>query len=181
MQFGTVIEEEYFKWLYDYVGKSRGLVSYEKLFMMLYDIEFTFTLTRDVNRAKDGINLRNRYAKEVGDYAILDVLEDKPCSVLEMILALAIRCEETIMDDPRYGDRTSQWFWSMINNLGIDYLTDDRFNPTIASDVIYRFVNREYEPDGQGGLFYIRDCIDDLRRVEIWTQLCWYLDYGKFA
>ena len=93
-----------------------------------------------------------------------------------MILALAIRCEETIMDNPDYGDRTGQWFWGMLSNLGLARMTDDVFNEKIAIARIYDFMERRYEPDGRGGLFYIRNCPEDLRNVEIWTQLCWYLD-----
>ena len=36
-----------------------------------------------------------------------------------MMIALAIRCEEHIMDDPDAGDRTGQWFWSMLVSLGL--------------------------------------------------------------
>lgn len=177
MSYENQIKNDYFEWLYDCVCKNRAhsIISYKKLFTLLHDIEFTFTIEHDLNRAMDGIDLRYRYSLEVDDDSIMRILEDTPCSVLEMIVALAIRCEETIMSNTEYGDRTGQWFWSMLNNLGIDYMHDERFNEKIAADVIFRFLNREYEPDGQGGLFYIRDCQDDLRDEEIWTQLCWYL------
>ena len=111
----------------------------------------------------------------IGDESVVDVL-DGPCSVLEMLIALAVRCEETIMDDPRYGDRTSQWFWTMMSNLGLNHMTDDVYNQEYITDRIYDFMERRYEPDGLGGLFYIKGCKDDLRDVEIWIQLCWYLD-----
>ena len=99
-----------------------------------------------------------------------------PCSVLEMMIALAIRCEETIMDNPLYGDRTAQWFWRMMSNLGLGLMTDDIYDRDLVKQKIDRFLNREYDPDGKGGLFYIRGCAEDLRNVEIWAQLCWYLD-----
>lgn len=101
---------------------------------------------------------------------------DGPCSILEMMIALAIRCEETIMDDTSRGDRTSQWFWEMIVSLGLGSMSDDRFAPDIVDDILDRFLNREYEPNGKGGLFTIKNCEYDLRDVEIWYQLCWYLD-----
>ena len=37
-------------------------------------------------------------------------------------------------------------------------------------------MNRTYSPDGDGGLFTVRNCDRDLRNVEIWIQMCWYLD-----
>ena len=170
------VKNNYFEWLYNYVCKGRvnNQISYRKLFMTLHSIDFDFYIRDDVNRALDGIDLRNRYATVINDESVTDILDDS-CSVLEMILALAIRCEETIMDDPRYGDRTGQWFWNMISNIGIK-LTDDSYNESYVINRIYRFLERQYEPDGKGGLFYIPNCKEDLTAVDIWSQLCWYLD-----
>ena len=145
--------------------------------MFLHDIEFTFDISNDSNRARDGINLRYKYAMLTDNERVLPIL-DGPCSVLEMMVALAIRCED-IMDDTRYGNRTGQWFWEMMTNLGIGNMFDERFNADFVEEKIAIFLNRDYSPDGKGGLFYIRGCQDDLRDVEIWSQLCWYLD--KFA
>lgn len=149
--------------------------------MKLHSVEFTYIIPRDSNRADDGINMRYRFVISHG-YEYEDIYEDimdaldGPCSVLEMIIALAIRCEETIMDDPNVGDRTGQWFWGMITNLGLGSMTDERFDRDYVERVIDIFLNREYEPDGKGGLFTIRHFDQDLRDAEIWHQLCWYLD-----
>lgn len=102
--------------------------------------------------------------------------EVRTCSVLEMMVALAIRCEESIMDDPNMGDRTGQWFWGMVVNLGLGSMTDAFYDEQVVDDILARFLNRKYEPDGKGGLFTVRHCEQDLRKVEIWHQLCWYLD-----
>ena len=80
------------------------------------------------------------------------------------------------MYDPNIGDRTEQWFWEMIVNLGLGGMMDDIFDVEHVEYIVDRFLNREYEPNGRGGLFFIRNCKYDLRRVEIWYQLCWYLD-----
>lgn len=175
------IVNEYFEWLIDYVGESRYArgVSYTSLLARLHYIPFTYSIAKDQNRAEDGIDLRYRFALMEGyEDAIEEVLDilDAPCSVLEMMVALAIRCEETIMDDSCIGDRTAQWFWGMINNLGLGSMYNDNFDESYVVDVVACFLDREYEPDGRGGLFTIRDCDDDLRNVEIWYQLCWYLD-----
>jgi hypothetical protein len=125
------------------------------------------------------MDLRYRFALELGyrnqPEIVLDILNG-PCSVLEMMIALAIRCEENIMDDPNVGDRTGQWFWGMITNLGLGSMKDARFDIRYVDDVVAMFLDREYEPNGKGGLFTIRHCDCDLRDVEIWYQLCWYLD-----
>lgn len=177
------IRNEYFEWLYNYVcdGKFSKHNSFRKLLMKLHSVEFTYIIPRDSNRADDGINMRYRFIISHG-YEYEDIYEDimdaldGPCSVLEMIIALAIRCEETIMDDPNVGDRTGQWFWGMITNLGLGSMTDERFDRDYVERVIDIFLNREYEPDGKGGLFTIRHFDQDLRDAEIWHQLCWYLD-----
>ena len=80
------------------------------------------------------------------------------------------------MDDPSVGDRTGQWFWKMVVNLGLGSMTDSKFNLEEAESIITRFLNREYEPDGRGGLFTVRNCECDLRDVEIWVQMMWFLD-----
>ena len=175
------IVSEYFEWLFNLACGERYAeeISYRKLLTHLHSIEFTYLIDNDGNRASDGIDLRYRFAitngyeNQVDD--ILDAL-DGPCSVFEMILALAIRCEENIMDNPSLGDRTGQWFWGMIGSLGLRTMTDNMFNEDRVNDIILRFLNREYEPDGRGGLFTIRQCRQDLRNVEIWYQLWWYLE-----
>lgn len=169
------IEEEYFEWMYEIVCDNRFSKghSFRKLLEHLHDIEFTYTIRRDANRAQDGIDLRNRYAYEIEfEDDILDYITG-PCSVLEMMISLAIRCEKEIMDNPRYGDRTGQWFWKMITNLGLGSMLDSRYDVFYVEGIIATFLNRDYEPDGRGGLFTIKDCDYDLRHVEIWNQMLW--------
>ena len=172
------VSDEYFKWLYELACGNRypEEISYRKLLMCLHNIRFRWIIPRDENRADDGIELRYRFAYGHIEVSNAELYLNGPCSVLEMMLGLAIRCEENIMDDPRVGDRTRQWFWGMIVNLGLGSMHDDRFNRQYVEKQIETFLNREYEPDGHGGLFTIRDCDRDLRDVEIWHQLCWYLD-----
>lgn len=175
----SAIEQEYFEWMFRLVcgGRFANKNTFRKLLSFLHDVEFTYSIPRDSNRADDGIDLRYRYAY-VNDLDIDIVLNNivGPCSVFEMILALAIRCEETIMDDPLLGDRTGQWFWKMIANLGLGGMSDARFDRGHAEDIVMRFLNRDYEADGRGGLFRIRNCKYDLRNVEIWTQMLYFLD-----
>lgn len=171
------IKDEYFEWLFDLVGGNRcpGL-SYRKLLMHLHSVEFRYYVPNDDNRAGDGIELRYRFHLHHDLYFDPDHELRGPCSVLEMMVALALRCEETIMTNPDYGDRTSQWFWKMIKNLNLDKMIDDRYNRRYVDEVVGRFLNREYEPDGRGGLFTVKHCKYDLRDVEIWTQMMWFLN-----
>lgn len=175
-----ILNNEYFEWMCKIVHDTKYTrrSSYKKLLKYLHDREFEFIIDMDSNRAEDGMDLRSRFAydyKRLGP-TIAEYLDDGPCSILEMMVALAIRCEEHIMDDPEMGNRTGQWFWGMIENLGLKSMTDNRFDERYVEKVIDRFLNREYEENGEGGLFTVNRCAFDLRTVEIWYQMCWYLD-----
>ena len=171
------INDEYFEYLYQLIDAKRFArsVSYRKLLMRLHDIEFTYFVPYDDNRADDGIQLRRRFALTRNNMSLANYISG-PCSVLEMMVALAVRCEETIMDDALMGNRTGQWFWGMVHNLGLSPMTDSKFDKRVVDDIITCFLNREYEPDGRGGLFTVKHCDYDMRTVEIWCQLSWYLD-----
>ena len=93
-----------------------------------------------------------------------------------MMVALCLRIEEDIMDDPVKGNRIHKWFHVMLKSLGLLDMDDAYFDERYTDKVITRFLNREYEPNGAGGLFRIKDCPYDLRSVEIWYQMCWYFD-----
>ena len=174
----TDIRSEYFEWLLNKVAKTlhSGNISFDCLLCRLHEIPFRYIIPQDENRAKDGLELRYRFVWENHYHPDVEYELTGPCSVLEMMVALAIRCEEGIMDDPQYGDRSSQWFRNMLVNLGLRSMSDDRFDPDYVDMVIDRFLEREYEPDGTGGLFTLRHCEYDLRDVEIIYQLYWYLD-----
>lgn len=171
------IEQDYFAWMCKFVcnGKYRH---FYKLLNVLNDIEFTYSMDMDGNRYEDGIDLRYRYGDECyyKESMIADYLDRKPCSVLEMLVALSIRIEVHIMDNPDIGNRTGQWFWNMIDNLGLTSMDDEHFNKGIVINAIHKWLNHDYESNGKGGLFTINDCKHDLRYVEIWYQACWYLD-----
>ena len=162
------IINEYFEWLVDLVCRDKFApnISYRKLLTLLHSTEFTYIIPKDQNRAEDGIDLRYRFSLERYDEDVSEYIEG-PCSVLEMMVALSIRCEENIMDNTKYGDRTSQWFWGMITNLGLGDMMDSRFDKLYCKDVVLRFLDRDYKPNGKGGLFTIKKCDYDLRDVEI--------------
>lgn len=171
------LNKEYFVWLYDIVCKNRlsDSISYRKLLTHLHDTEFRYIVPRDRNRAEDGVDLRHRFVCEKGYDWGLERYLDKQCSVLEMMIALAIRCEE-LMDDPDIGNRTGQWFWAMLKSLDLGHMSDYRYDRRIVETNINRMLNRDYEPNGKGGLFTLKHCVNDLREAELWHQLCWYMD-----
>ena len=166
------LKKQYFEWMCGLICDKKyiGHASYNKLLRYLNNKKFTYMLPMDENRLVDGLNLRFRFADESACHI------DGECSILEMMVALSLRCEEHIMADDEIGDRTGRWFWEMIDNLGLESMYDDNFDKVYADKIIFRFLNREYEPNGDGSLFTINNRNVDLRKVEIWYQMCWYLD-----
>lgn len=145
--------------------------------MVLDNISFTYMLPMDGNRYEDGIALRYRFGRGIGlsDAEIANDLDYLPCSVLEMMIALAIRCEEDYMSDPSYGDRSYVWFNDMLSNLDLYWMTDEHFRQPYVVDRVYRFLNRKYDQNGKGGLFVVDRPGVDMRREEIWKQAMWHL------
>lgn len=178
MRIEDRIKSDYFEWLYELVCDGydpESHFSYRRLLTTLHDTEFKFFVPYDENRAADGIALRYHYCVR-HDCEELEWCLSGPCSILEMMLALAIRCEETIMDDPMIGNRASQWFWSMVTNMGLGAMYDGNFDERLVDDILDRFLSREYEPDGRGGLFRVRNWDRDMRTAEIWHQLLAYIN-----
>ncbi|WP_301887980.1 hypothetical protein [Bacteroides caecimuris] len=173
------LSSRYFEWLCGIMFDGRYLKgrSYSKLFELLHSVDFEVVIGMDQNRAEDGIDLRYRFGDEQGyiQPMIASLIDNVPCSVLEMMVALSFQCENT-MSDPEEGNRLSKWFWTMIDNLGLGSMDDNNYDDEFARFVIFRFLNREYSSNGEGGLFVINNCKYDLREVEIWYQMCWYLD-----
>lgn len=169
----------YFDWLCHFINTgigSKDTSHYSNLLLYLYDRSFVYTIDMDANRAGDGLNLRYRFATEYElDNADL-YFENEDCSILEMMIALAIRMEDSIMEDPDIGNRTAKWFWGMINSLGLIRSDDYSFDYTYVKVVINRFLHRTYLANGCGGLFTVKNSQKDMRTIEIWYQMFAYLN-----
>ena len=170
------VRELYFEWLIDLLDRKR-CKRYSKLLSHLYDKDFEYSIRMDENRYKDGITLRHYYAeyKHLPDELVSDELCGFDCSILEMMVALSMRCED-IMSYSSTDDRTAVWFWNMIDNLGLSYYDDRHYNYQDVEEILDIFLNREYKPNGEGGLFTIHNPPCDIRDAEIWCQMTWYLN-----
>lgn len=171
------IKEQYFNWICGLIRADTK--NHYRLLRHLDEIDFRYRIDMDGNREADGINLRYRfgYDAKIPQGIIAAYLDNRPCSVLEMMAALALRCEEAIMSDPMYGNRVPEWFWEMTKSLGVYKLDDIHYNQTTVDRIIGIFLDREYFRNGKGGLFTLNSPEGrDMRSVEIWCQLCWYLD-----
>lgn len=167
------MNEEYFKWLIKKIANTSIQRRYSTLLRQMFDTAFVYTIPLDENRMMDGMELRVMYHEDTKN----SFYSNKPCSILEMMIALARRAEIHIMDNPEYGDRTDIWFWTMIESLGLSDQTNNHYNHIYVTDVLRRFLERKYAASGKGGLFTIPDCKVDLRNVEIWWQMNWYMTW----
>lgn len=163
----------YFDWLVECVCDDVQRVHFQRLFSYLYNREFTWFVKNDVNRLEDGLELRRLFERETGG----GCEKRGPCSVLEVLVALAIRCENDIMYDPEEGDRTHLWFWVMMENLGLDKMSDNEFSYELTEEIVDIFLDRRYSSDGHDGPFYVPGCRIDMTKTELWYQLNYYLNY----
>lgn len=171
------ILNDYFTWIYETMCEGLD-ESFYKLFDFLYNCQFTWSIPEDASRAVDGKNFRYQfgYLYEIPRSVIDETFGDAPASVLEVLAALAYRCENSIMTNTKLGDRTAQWFWSMLASIGVSRETDDDFDALRVQHKIHIFLNRTYKPNGKGGAFTIHDKSKDMRRVDLWYQMCYYLN-----
>ena len=168
------MEETYFDWLCSKIKiKDEDISNYSMLLEALNRFSFEYDLYGDRNRAEDGANMRYRFYLETGN--VIRDRSNNPCSILEMMIALAIRCE-SIMEKPETDDMTPYWFWDMIESLGLSGMANDNYDEFFIGQVICQFLTHSYEPNGKGGLFTIVKAKTDMRRIEIWYQMMTYLD-----
>lgn len=171
------LENRYFLWLKNKV-KFQNCEKYEKLLRHLHRRYFQYDIIpMDGNRSEDGIDLRYRgfgCDEQIDQHLIERYLDHRDCSMLEMMVALAIRAEN-IVGDSACGDRTGTWFLFMIVSLGLREMDDEHYDDVTVDIAIDRFINHDYKPNGEGGLFTVSNPPHDMRNVEIWNQMCWFL------
>lgn len=152
--------------------------SYHTLFDTAWKTTYKYHIPNDDNRAVDGLRLRERFEHE-SSLRLPDLGE---CKMLEFLIALAIRLNESVydQDDP---EQTSYWFWELIKNLQLDAYDDnypfgDIFSeiPFDINQVFIRLNQRLYGSNGgAGGLFPLEDPREDQRYVEVWYQMMAWL------
>ena len=164
--------DAYFCWLTKLIGDGYIEINYQNLLWKLYSTEYYYELLYDRNRSADGIYLRKLFQRETNI-----IIADRPCSVLEMMVALARKAEDSIMHDPALGDRTSSWFWEMMLNLGLDIYDDYDFHEDEVDKILWNFMHHHYAPNGSsGGMFTVRKSGLDMRKTDLWLQLNTYFE-----
>ena len=166
---------DYYQWLLDKIdGYKEPYYNYSLLLHELHSIEFKWSISMDENRALDGEQLRWHYMDE-NNIPDLYYKDGFRCSVLEMMIALSMRCDEVMGEA---GENTvPKWFWIMIDNLDLMRCSDDHFSGEYVRQQIGRWMDRVFNRKGVGSPFplHSRRC-GDQRNVEIWFQMCAYLN-----
>lgn len=173
-------EDRYFQWLCD-VAMGRNSIMYSHLLYLLHHTEFQFSYALDKNRYLDGIGMRHRFYMDnpelFGEFSPDDIFGEMSCTVLEMMVALSVRINESILAN-YFGDSNGIYilFNAMLNSLNIVRYDNNHFNERRVQCILEDFMNHNYERNGAGGLFTIHDDTKDMRQEEIWCQCGWYLN-----
>lgn len=170
----TDIRQLYFRWLTEKANMASPFLYLAKL---LHQRQFYSTVKRDQNREEDGRNLRKQFLEEIHQATDRNRarLDENPCSVLEVLLALAQRMEDMYKDSP-FEKTTPQWMHELLGNLKIGYLTDGVLvefpeYADMTQKNITTFLDRTYQANGDGGLFPLRHPKRDQRELELWAQM----------
>lgn len=178
------ITDAYFEWLYSLVGlvarRNKSKTHWE-LCRELYSTPFMWFVPNDDNRSFDGQALREEFLdstnKSFPDIEIAYWI-DLECSMFEMLIGLSRRASFNATGEPY------DWFWTMIDNLGLYGFTDDIFGQSekiITKTTLSRVNNRTYNKNGKGGIFPLRRPTQDQRNVELWYQMTSYLIESNYV
>lgn len=167
-------------------GNPRHL-NKEMLFRLLHRIEFYELIPNDNNRGDDGKAFREQFMlnREDGADIALSLCLDGPCTFLEMMLGLADRISIELKNSAADGGYSfkkktppndlSYCFWVLMGHLDMSNID----NKSVTIPKFYDFVTkkvsqvleRTYSFNGIGGLFPLRSCTEDQRKVELWYQM----------
>lgn len=180
------VRRGYFMYLCDLVGLNgwdnnmqvdmkNGHMTYFLLANALHSKDFIPIIPNDDNRAAWGMQLRKNYALYSSAFEDYSSIERPFCSFLEMFVALAINIDMDIMCSPDDDlDRSKDWFWVMMHNLGFGKYTDANWDGkacTYVNQKLDDLNKRRIGEDGSGGIFPLKNPQKDQRITEIWYQM----------
>lgn len=138
--------------------------NFNRLLNQLYSTEFYFVHPLDENRLLDGMELRDLYLRGRS-------LPMPPC-VLEVLAAFSKRIEENILGEPG-NDRYERMFWVMLNNLGLLYFEDFKYDEEKVSMILQNWMSRKSK---KSALFPLKKTTRDESELDFWWQMQLYVD-----
>lgn len=147
--------------------RDHGMLLYE-----LWEREFCWLgeYNNDECRANDGKQLREEYLM-IFDRTP-EYVPQGPCKILEMLIAFALRIDNTV-HDWRIGHRPWEWMEMFIDNLGLSQMVDDSIGPHDIPELDARldvFMSHNLGPMNEGGLFRFKKPVRP-NRLDLWGQM----------
>ena len=171
------VSNRYFDWIVSSLTVySEETADPVRVLKILHSTQFDVRHRADTNRAYDGEDLRYRFGlvNDIPDAVIAATIDNRPCSVLEMMAALSLRAGEHVFGYPIVKEGSIWLFWEMCKNL--DILGNKKSRREIEEKV-RTFLERDYNEDGFGNIFYFPGVNKDIRKVEIWNQAMGFISY----
>lgn len=161
----------YFNWLVERVsnGMDETTKKGKKILNLLWDNPFRYLHRMDSNRIDDAESLRLEFGNIYNSYIF-----SKPHCVLEVLVALADRMAYNIMAIDEVIPNTAYCFWEMMDNL--NFSTNDSNNQHILD----RFLDKEYDRNGYGGIFPLKSNRKNQRRLDLWYQMQNYINENLY-
>lgn len=170
------IQEAYFYWLYEQVFDPQpdDRENYFTVCGIMHQVIFRDMVPHDSNRIAEAAGLRNGFVKFAGSVGPVEQAElmSPNASVFEVLVALTDRAQFIVP----LGRKT--WFRVFIEKLELYKWNDlycGRRSTFPIERAIHIFNNREYQPNGLGGIFPLRYPKEDQRGVELWYQMGAYM------
>lgn len=163
--------EEYFVWLVEWIddGDRDDMLP---VLSYLFKKEYVWYTDLNATQAMSSMDLRERFDPDNADEA----KEERPCSVLELLVALAVDIEENICGV--YGhENPARWFWEWLNNLGIDDRCTGRgYSKDYLDQCIDDWLEGDITRSGKRSPFPIKRKGVDQRKKTLWMQCMAYVN-----
>ena len=169
---------DYYEWLIDLIRPPKGIYTpinqHGMLLFELWKREFVWfdAYEGEEARAMDGKTLRDQFLMACDKTP--DAVPQGPCTVLEMLIAFALRID-TQVHDWRIGNRPWEWVEMFIENLGFNDLIDSDINPIRDAGYINArletWMSHQLGHNGEGGLFRFTQRILTINDMDNWAQM----------
>jgi len=164
------------EWLIESVNNRKDK-RFNRLLTILYNKEFYSLINYDENRAKDGTQLRNLWQSE--NKLSEEDIAFGVAKILEVLLGISKRVWHEIYGS-KYSEKLdpSDIFWILLDNLGLtkfsdEYLASGMFEE--IDEILVRWVERQYNKNGVGGIFPVLRASKNMRNLELWDQMSLYI------